>query len=197
MFSFERPVFFAVWPACVSSTKPAASTLTSHTLCPFRSHPHYCPSASQWRWRDPQPWTFHRYRAGRPIHNDGLSWCWSRQHWEHCPVYSETFPDQQPLHSWNWRCSGSVSLFHWLNSKLHLMYLYWLAVCVCLAGFFGDLLSLLCQSFSMVDMVLLLHGNPQPLSRIQPQLIAFFTEHYLQGREPTDANIAVSLSYFL
>uniref|UniRef100_A0A8C1KCM5 Large proline-rich protein BAG6 n=1 Tax=Cyprinus carpio TaxID=7962 RepID=A0A8C1KCM5_CYPCA len=60
-------------------------------------------------------------------------------------------------------------------------------------GFFGDLLSLVCQSFSMVDMVLLLHGNPQPLSRIQPQLIAFFTEHYLHGREPTDANIAVSL----
>ncbi|XP_058609918.1 large proline-rich protein BAG6 isoform X4 [Onychostoma macrolepis] len=57
-------------------------------------------------------------------------------------------------------------------------------------GFFGDLLSLVCQSFSMVDMVLLLHGNPQPLSRIQPQLMAFFTEHYLQGREPTDANIA-------
>ncbi|KAA0710674.1 Large proline-rich protein BAG6 [Triplophysa tibetana] len=57
-------------------------------------------------------------------------------------------------------------------------------------GFFGDLLSLVCQSFSMVDMVLLLHGNPQPLSRIQPQLTAFFTEHYLQGREPTDANIA-------
>ncbi|XP_051949340.1 large proline-rich protein BAG6 isoform X2 [Xyrauchen texanus] len=57
-------------------------------------------------------------------------------------------------------------------------------------GFFGDLLSLVCQSFSMVDMVLLLHGNPQPLSRIQPQLTAFFTEHYLQGREPTNANIA-------
>uniref|UniRef100_A0A672R0F4 Large proline-rich protein BAG6 n=1 Tax=Sinocyclocheilus grahami TaxID=75366 RepID=A0A672R0F4_SINGR len=57
-------------------------------------------------------------------------------------------------------------------------------------GFFGDLLSLVCQSFSMVDMVLLLHGNPQPLSRIHPQLTAFFTEHYLQGREPTDANIA-------
>uniref|UniRef100_A0A671TD55 Large proline-rich protein BAG6 n=1 Tax=Sinocyclocheilus anshuiensis TaxID=1608454 RepID=A0A671TD55_9TELE len=57
-------------------------------------------------------------------------------------------------------------------------------------GFFGDLLSLVCQSFSMVDMVLLLHGNPQPLSRIQPQLTAFFTEHYLQGREPTDVNIA-------
>ncbi|TRY66665.1 hypothetical protein DNTS_007999 [Danionella cerebrum] len=45
-------------------------------------------------------------------------------------------------------------------------------------------------SFSMVDMVLLLHGNSQPLSRIQPQLTAFFTEHYLQGQEPTDANIA-------
>ncbi|XP_057210322.1 large proline-rich protein BAG6 isoform X3 [Triplophysa rosa] len=57
-------------------------------------------------------------------------------------------------------------------------------------GFFGDLLSLVCQSLSMVDMVLLLHGNPQPLSRIQPRLTAFFTEHYLQGREPTDANIA-------
>lgn len=61
-----------------------------------------------------------------------------------------------------------------------------------LTGFFGDLLSLVCQSFSMVDMVLLLHGNAQPLSRIQPQLTDFFTEHYLQGREPTDANIAVS-----
>ncbi|XP_007249450.3 large proline-rich protein BAG6 isoform X4 [Astyanax mexicanus] len=59
-------------------------------------------------------------------------------------------------------------------------------------GFFGDLLSLVCQSFSMVDMVLLLHGNPQPLSRIQPELTAFFTEHYLQGRESTDANIATA-----
>ena len=65
-------------------------------------------------------------------------------------------------------------------------------VCVCVSGFFGDLLSLVCQSFSMVDMVLLLHGNAQPLSRIQPQLTGFFTEHYLQGRQPTDANIAVS-----
>lgn len=44
----------------------------------------------------------------------------------------------------------------------------------------------------MVDMVLLLHRNAQPLSRIQTQLTDFFTEHYLQGREPTDANIAVS-----
>uniref|UniRef100_A0A8P4K7G7 Large proline-rich protein BAG6 n=1 Tax=Dicentrarchus labrax TaxID=13489 RepID=A0A8P4K7G7_DICLA len=59
-------------------------------------------------------------------------------------------------------------------------------------GFFGDLLSLVCQSFSMVDMVLLLHGNAQPLSRIQPQLTNFFTEHYLQGREPTDANITAA-----
>ncbi|XP_033831005.1 large proline-rich protein BAG6 [Periophthalmus magnuspinnatus] len=56
-------------------------------------------------------------------------------------------------------------------------------------GFFGDLLSLLCQSFSMVDMVLLLHGNAQPLSRIQPQLTRFFSQQYLQGREPTPRNI--------
>ncbi|XP_056154160.1 large proline-rich protein BAG6 [Lampris incognitus] len=59
-------------------------------------------------------------------------------------------------------------------------------------GFFGDLLSLVCQSISMVDMVLLLHGNAQPLSRIQPQLNDFFMEHYLQGREPTDANISTA-----
>lgn len=58
-------------------------------------------------------------------------------------------------------------------------------------GFFGDLLSLVCQSFSMVDMVLLLHGQHQPLSRIQPQLTRFFTEQYLHGGEPSDANIAV------
>lgn len=43
----------------------------------------------------------------------------------------------------------------------------------------------------MVDMVVLLHGNPQPLSRIQPELATFFNEHYLNGQEPTDANIAV------
>ncbi|XP_036371578.1 large proline-rich protein BAG6 [Megalops cyprinoides] len=59
-------------------------------------------------------------------------------------------------------------------------------------GFFGDLLSLVCQSFSMVDMVLLLHGQHQPLSRIQPQLTQFFQEQYLHGREPTDANIAAA-----
>lgn len=59
-------------------------------------------------------------------------------------------------------------------------------------GFFGDLLTLVCQNFSMVDMVLLLHGQAQPLSRIQPQLAQFFSEHYLQGREPTDANISAA-----
>ncbi|KAM9468542.1 large proline-rich protein BAG6 isoform 2-T2 [Clarias gariepinus] len=59
-------------------------------------------------------------------------------------------------------------------------------------GFFGDLLTLVCQNFSMVDMVLLLHGQSQPLSRIQPQLAQFFTEHYLQGREATEANIAAA-----
>ncbi|XP_041664902.1 large proline-rich protein BAG6 isoform X2 [Cheilinus undulatus] len=59
-------------------------------------------------------------------------------------------------------------------------------------GFFGDLLSLVCQRFSMVDMVLLLHGNAQPLTRIQPDLREFFTEHYLQGRAPTDTNIAAA-----
>ncbi|XP_064206042.1 large proline-rich protein BAG6 isoform X2 [Anguilla rostrata] len=57
-------------------------------------------------------------------------------------------------------------------------------------GFFGDLLALVCQSFSMLDLVLLLHGQHQPLSRIQPQLTQFFTEHYLHGREATEANIA-------
>lgn len=59
-------------------------------------------------------------------------------------------------------------------------------------GFFVDLLSLVWQNFTMMDMVLLLHGQHQPLSRIQPQLSQFFTEHYLRGREPTDANISVS-----
>lgn len=50
----------------------------------------------------------------------------------------------------------------------------------------------------MVDMVLLLHGQSQPLSRIQPQLAQFFTEHYLQGSEPTEANITVChVVYFL
>uniref|UniRef100_A0A8C5S0Q1 BAG cochaperone 6 n=1 Tax=Laticauda laticaudata TaxID=8630 RepID=A0A8C5S0Q1_LATLA len=58
-------------------------------------------------------------------------------------------------------------------------------------GFFGDLLSLICQNFSMVDMVMLLHGQFQPLQRIQPQLSRFFREEYLHGQEPTDRNVRV------
>ncbi|XP_006896255.1 PREDICTED: large proline-rich protein BAG6 isoform X6 [Elephantulus edwardii] len=56
-------------------------------------------------------------------------------------------------------------------------------------GFFGALLSLLCQNFSMVDVVMLLHGHFQPLQRLQPQLRSFFHQHYLGGQEPTPANI--------
>ncbi|XP_048882915.1 large proline-rich protein BAG6 isoform X2 [Brienomyrus brachyistius] len=59
-------------------------------------------------------------------------------------------------------------------------------------GFFVDLLSLVWQNFTMMDMVLLLHGQHQPLSRLQPQLAQFFTEHYLRRREPTDANISAA-----
>uniref|UniRef100_A0A674B2V8 BCL2-associated athanogene 6 n=1 Tax=Salmo trutta TaxID=8032 RepID=A0A674B2V8_SALTR len=59
-------------------------------------------------------------------------------------------------------------------------------------GFFGDLLTLVCQNFSMVDLVLLLHGQNQPLGRIQTQLSQFFTQHYLNGSEPTDHNIAAA-----
>lgn len=51
---------------------------------------------------------------------------------------------------------------------------------------------LVCQLFTMSDLVMLLHGQHQPLSRIQPMLSQFFTENYLSGREPTDQNIAVS-----
>uniref|UniRef100_A0AAY4ELX3 Large proline-rich protein BAG6 n=1 Tax=Denticeps clupeoides TaxID=299321 RepID=A0AAY4ELX3_9TELE len=59
-------------------------------------------------------------------------------------------------------------------------------------GFFGDLLTLVCQNISMVDMVLLLHGQHQPLSRIQPQLAEFFNRHFLNGQEPTEANITAA-----
>ncbi|XP_064407923.1 large proline-rich protein BAG6 isoform X2 [Latimeria chalumnae] len=58
-------------------------------------------------------------------------------------------------------------------------------------GFFGDLLSLICQNFSMVDMVMLLHGQFQPLQRIQPQLNRFFREQYLNNQDPTEQNIRV------
>uniref|UniRef100_UPI00398E484F large proline-rich protein BAG6-like isoform X2 n=1 Tax=Pristiophorus japonicus TaxID=55135 RepID=UPI00398E484F len=59
-------------------------------------------------------------------------------------------------------------------------------------GFFGDLLSLICQNFSMVDMIMLLHGQFQPLQRIQPQLNRFFREQYLNNQEPTEQNIQAS-----
>ncbi|XP_011484076.1 large proline-rich protein BAG6 isoform X2 [Oryzias latipes] len=59
-------------------------------------------------------------------------------------------------------------------------------------GFFGELLMLVCQLFTMSDLVMLLHGQHQPLSRIQPMLSQFFTENYLSGREPTDQNIAAA-----
>ncbi|XP_066122161.1 large proline-rich protein BAG6 isoform X14 [Saccopteryx bilineata] len=59
-------------------------------------------------------------------------------------------------------------------------------------GFFGALLSLLCQNFSMVDVVMLLHGHFQPLQRLQPQLRAFFHQHYLGGQEPTPGNIRMA-----
>jgi len=60
------------------------------------------------------------------------------------------------------------------------------------SGFFGELLMLVCQTFTMSDLVMLLHGQHQPLGRIQPQLAQFFTHNYLNGREPTDENISVS-----
>nr|XP_045246077.1 large proline-rich protein BAG6 isoform X18 [Macaca fascicularis] len=59
-------------------------------------------------------------------------------------------------------------------------------------GFFGALLSLLCQNFSMVDVVMLLHGHFQPLQRLQPQLRSFFHQHYLGGQEPTPSNIRMA-----
>uniref|UniRef100_A0A8C5VQ04 BCL2-associated athanogene 6 n=1 Tax=Microcebus murinus TaxID=30608 RepID=A0A8C5VQ04_MICMU len=59
-------------------------------------------------------------------------------------------------------------------------------------GFFGALLSLLCQNFSMVDAVRLLQGHFQPLQRLQPQLRSFFHQHYLGGQEPTPSNIRMA-----
>lgn len=53
---------------------------------------------------------------------------------------------------------------------------------------------LVCQTFTMSDLVMLLHGQHQPLGRIQPQLFQFFTQNYLNGREPSDENISVSTS---
>ncbi|XP_062904171.1 large proline-rich protein BAG6-like isoform X4 [Mobula hypostoma] len=64
-------------------------------------------------------------------------------------------------------------------------------------GFFGDLLSLICQNFSMVDMIMLLHGQFQPLQRIQPQLNRFFREQYLNNQEPTEQNIRASTNVLI
>ncbi|XP_051922356.1 large proline-rich protein BAG6 [Hippocampus zosterae] len=60
------------------------------------------------------------------------------------------------------------------------------------SGFFGELLMLVCQTFTMSDLVMLLHGHHQPLARIQTQLAQFFHQNYLNGQEPTDANIAAA-----
>ncbi|XP_067829859.1 large proline-rich protein bag6-like [Heptranchias perlo] len=64
-------------------------------------------------------------------------------------------------------------------------------------GFFGDLLSLICQNFSMVDMIMLLHGQFQPLQRIQPQLNQFFRVQYLNNQEPTEQNIRASTNFLI
>lgn len=64
-------------------------------------------------------------------------------------------------------------------------------------GFFGELLMLLCQTFTMTDLVMLLHGQPQPLSRLQPQLTHFFNHNYLNGSEPTDHNIAAAADHLV
>ncbi|XP_053577930.1 large proline-rich protein BAG6 isoform X2 [Bombina bombina] len=59
-------------------------------------------------------------------------------------------------------------------------------------GFFGDLLSLICHHFSLVDMVMLLHGQPQPLQNLQPQLRSFFLQQYLHQADPTPHNIQMA-----
>ncbi|KAG8448627.1 hypothetical protein GDO86_015637 [Hymenochirus boettgeri] len=59
-------------------------------------------------------------------------------------------------------------------------------------GFFGDLLSLICHHFSLVDMVMLLHGHSQPLQNLQPQLRSFFLQQYLLQADPTPSNIQMA-----
>nr|DBA20526.1 TPA: hypothetical protein GDO54_017297 [Pyxicephalus adspersus] len=59
-------------------------------------------------------------------------------------------------------------------------------------GFFGDLLSLICHHFSLVDMVMLLHGQSQPLQNLQPQLRSFFLQEYLHQADPTPQNIQMA-----
>ncbi|XP_018420276.1 PREDICTED: large proline-rich protein BAG6 [Nanorana parkeri] len=60
------------------------------------------------------------------------------------------------------------------------------------AGFFGDLLSLICHHFSLVDVVMLLHGQSQPLQNLQPQLRSFFLQQYLRQADPTPQNIQMA-----
>ncbi|XP_077339225.1 large proline-rich protein BAG6 isoform X2 [Lithobates pipiens] len=59
-------------------------------------------------------------------------------------------------------------------------------------GFFGDLLSLICHHFSLVDVVMLLHGQSQPLQNLQPQLRSFFLQQYLRQADPTPQNIQMA-----
>ncbi|XP_018087407.1 large proline-rich protein bag6-B isoform X2 [Xenopus laevis] len=59
-------------------------------------------------------------------------------------------------------------------------------------GFFGDLLTLICHNFSLVDMVMLLHGHSQPLQNLQPQLRSFFLQEYLHQADPTPNNIQMA-----
>ncbi|NP_001080008.1 large proline-rich protein bag6-A [Xenopus laevis] len=59
-------------------------------------------------------------------------------------------------------------------------------------GFFGDLLTLICHNFSLVDMVMLLHGHSQPLQNLQPQLRSFFLQEYLHQVDPTPNNIQMA-----
>lgn len=88
--------------------------------------------------------------------------------------------------------SDTVSFIYVVS--LLIVYIYYF-FCIVGPGFFGELLMLVCQTFTMSDLVMLLHGQHQPLSRIQPQLAQFFNQNYLNGREPTDQNIAVSTTH--
>lgn len=85
----------------------------------------------------------------------------------------------------NWYRTPKTALTGWINV---------LPLPLLCSGFFGELLMLVCQTFTMSDLVMLLHGQHQPLGRIQPQLFQFFTQNYLNGREPSDENISVSTS---
>ncbi|KAM9325595.1 large proline-rich protein BAG6 [Gastrophryne carolinensis] len=59
-------------------------------------------------------------------------------------------------------------------------------------GFFGELLSLICHHFSLVDVVMLLHGQSEPLQNLQPQLRSFFLQEYLRQADPTPQNIQMA-----